>query len=1255
MDLPSLCHPPSGHLCDLSKLSNPNLSNPASLSDPSDPLSFRSTSNTPQSSLTDIMDPDANTTKAPLANSPRPHVSPSPEPSEFSAEMSVLTIGIQSAPRDLKVPSVSLSTPGEHEHSAPSHLSGNSDKDSFKSVPESGDSVKSVSDWGSLTSAKLPEAVPFSAAKPGSPSLPAAQRSSVSNFKETIQDHNGTTEDHNGTTEDHNGTMEYHSGTIEDHVRTIENHSIEDHSGKLGSFVNDLKSLRKASLESLSNDSLEADQTLTSIRPPYPAFDIAHKKVSQSAADAFKKPLVAETDTSPSIVIRDASEPPVCAPSSPKVVGHLQSGIVDCTPESASSVYDSDQLLRRLPQVTSSGIYPTFLSCSDMTGADFPDFPKPPLSASAGISLSSSLTPISETLAKRASQMTSDLPEPTIELEGSQPIDLSLYRITDSPTSVSRSVLSVVSLAGSKKSTTDLLGPETVISLREKQRLQRPQRTRKKGRLSLNKDLPPIRPLLSTKPHSPIDQSRAVCAEGEAAASAETKIFVSSGSVMTTTVNQSVSSANGTYASQTKGAPASNTLLLPHTILDLSADGLLLDIPSPISKDSFRIQKKVLDVTDSTINPDDTLQEPPTPQTPVYSETSFDIDTYGDEDLIKSVSVSISEPPENSFSELQLNRPTLADSLDEEIPLFPQPILSNDSIESQHEAPEGSTHLSPGISTSESGPDSLLHTSSGSSTIPFPGELSKNQIKKLLNDKQREVPLRADLNIDVTLLKAQQKHSSPVSATRSLGEATELNACRFNDEKELKDAKGDRSQLVKSLLPENCKNDTKKGEKTAVEDSSTPPKRVLGKTRPTSFKIRSSLYDVVNTDFENEDFEMDLTSQPDTYKSLLDSHVSAIDEKRSPPLVLSKDRTGVAGNDDLKSHKVSSGVYFRKVFRLFSPELGSKLTPKLKKPSGSSQPAISSRVTSSAIDQKKNYKRNGLLNRLISNLKSTSELQKLKKPHLPEEMAQSNRDSLAIDLPTFEVENDTFDDLLQKFEEVEKDAELGLEAIVLKSKSLSDLFIKDDELTKDQIADQQRNDNHNSDDSLPQRVEENVSNESVNLSRKIYIWLEEEALNQIQSENLLTCFPKHATEQRFLLKAHDLWKTCQQDQSRSFPAFFKHVKQFLDYEEVEICVKDFDLSSRLDMPVKRSNSNIASILIKPENQKREPKRVNFANSICITETFAPYMYKRYNKSVTHYYLTESEQINRIKNELNAYKCHEMLVHEKSQGNTHFFY
>lgn len=74
-----------------------------------------------------------------------------------------------------------------------------------------------------------------------------------------------------------------------------------------------------------------------------------------------------------------------------------------------------------------------------------------------------------------------------------------------------------------------------------------------------------------------------------------------------------------------------------------------------------------------------------------------------------------------------------------------------------------------------------------------------------------------------------------------------------------------------------------------------------------------------------------------------------------------------------------------------------------------------------------------------------------------------------------------------------------------------------------------------------------------------------------------------------------------------------------------------------------------------QRQQQTNKRVNFNNKILINETFSSDVYKRYNKSVTQYSLSDPKEISNIKNEVNYYKCNEMLVHESSQNNTHFYY
>ncbi|KAG7191399.1 uncharacterized protein KQ657_003443 [Scheffersomyces spartinae] len=77
-------------------------------------------------------------------------------------------------------------------------------------------------------------------------------------------------------------------------------------------------------------------------------------------------------------------------------------------------------------------------------------------------------------------------------------------------------------------------------------------------------------------------------------------------------------------------------------------------------------------------------------------------------------------------------------------------------------------------------------------------------------------------------------------------------------------------------------------------------------------------------------------------------------------------------------------------------------------------------------------------------------------------------------------------------------------------------------------------------------------------------------------------------------------------------------------------------------PISNNNNNIN-------------KSVQFDRKILINETFAPDQYRRYNKCVTQYTLTDPNEINKIKDELNTYKCNEMLIHNHSKKYTHFFY
>ncbi|KAI5953729.1 hypothetical protein KGF57_003938 [Candida theae] len=171
-----------------------------------------------------------------------------------------------------------------------------------------------------------------------------------------------------------------------------------------------------------------------------------------------------------------------------------------------------------------------------------------------------------------------------------------------------------------------------------------------------------------------------------------------------------------------------------------------------------------------------------------------------------------------------------------------------------------------------------------------------------------------------------------------------------------------------------------------------------------------------------------------------------------------------------------------------------------------------------------------------------------------------------------------------------------------------------------------------------------------------------------------------------------------EDGKRNLPVHLKYIKQFRDYPSIEVEVHKFEpvvpfvprdeLVARNNSPsiLKRGRSQLSPpygyprhhqqsqqsqsprsqhklqmpASFPPQDQHPPPpshvlKRVNFNNKIQINETFSSDVYKRYNKSVTQYSLSDPKEISNIKNEVNYYKCNEMLVHESSQNNTHFYY
>lgn len=244
-----------------------------------------------------------------------------------------------------------------------------------------------------------------------------------------------------------------------------------------------------------------------------------------------------------------------------------------------------------------------------------------------------------------------------------------------------------------------------------------------------------------------------------------------------------------------------------------------------------------------------------------------------------------------------------------------------------------------------------------------------------------------------------------------------------------------------------------------------------------------------------------------------------------------------------------------------------------------------------------------------------------------------------FDLPNYEADEDDFEDILLRFDEVEREAEKEM-LTMRKSKNMHDFFAKDDELTKAQIDDQQKKDIHYSDESLPARLG-SKNNSTVNVGSL------ESLSGQVQFEEFDSEFPDDGSERVISLTQHHI-RTGLADPQKSY---LKYVRQFSDFEEIEITLTGFDPTRKSEI----SDSPDEKISILRRGEKKERHNVSFSHHISVSETYAPYIYKRNNKSVTQYYVTEFLEINKIKNELNAYKCYEMLVHEKSQMNTHFYY
>ncbi|KAK6461157.1 hypothetical protein DFJ63DRAFT_314946 [Scheffersomyces coipomensis] len=325
-----------------------------------------------------------------------------------------------------------------------------------------------------------------------------------------------------------------------------------------------------------------------------------------------------------------------------------------------------------------------------------------------------------------------------------------------------------------------------------------------------------------------------------------------------------------------------------------------------------------------------------------------------------------------------------------------------------------------------------------------------------------------------------------------------------------------------------------------------------------------------------------------------------------------------------------------------------------------------------------------------------------------------------LTLPSIEHDtDDLFDDVMLTFDErldgVQDSilTENGLESLVKPvfpagglrpSKSSSDSvinepFLKDDELTSAQIKDAQIKDNSgntkggsNANGNRNSSIDDLYIDDNIRFLQSEFNWsnlddsvnkennssgneVEEDDNVSEEFKNTMTTSddeanssppPSDRNERETIVinneQLYTIFHNLTDFQKRNLPPHLKYIKQFKDFQFVEINLSKFeeipsihteDSEKRKSLPILKRRNNLPQFNVDDNNSNK--KKVLFSHKIEINETYAPDCYKRYNKAVTQYTLTEHSEISKIKNELNYYKCNEMLVHEKSQTNTHFFY
>lgn len=261
-------------------------------------------------------------------------------------------------------------------------------------------------------------------------------------------------------------------------------------------------------------------------------------------------------------------------------------------------------------------------------------------------------------------------------------------------------------------------------------------------------------------------------------------------------------------------------------------------------------------------------------------------------------------------------------------------------------------------------------------------------------------------------------------------------------------------------------------------------------------------------------------------------------------------------------------------------------------------------------------------------------------------------------LPLLEPQISGMDDVLRDIDEYGSLQRNKLVRLVL---SRHDPFVFDDELTEDQIADQKARDKLLSMAALDpldaSDAEDSYVDENILALREEYATNKVDLL--IDFGNIYSTHRVDGPVEVMVVHRDQLDQVFSKFDAtgphRRRLGNLKYVQQLLDFNLVKMTVRKFDATVAPTASDANKTPRKMPSSLRSNRSRLNPRRVMFANTISVNETYSAEAYPRVNRLVTQYTITNPTEISRIKQELNQYKCEEMLVHELSQENTHFFY